>query len=67
MKTLETIALNNRLKANSILLLLNSNFGEDEIIEALQDIVNYLSDTAYDLEEFHDDFSTLVQKLVELP
>lgn len=67
MKTLETIALNNRLKANSILLLLNSNFGEDEIIEALQDIVNYLSDTAYDLEEFHDDFSALVQKLVELP
>ena len=67
MKTLETIALNNRLKANSILLLLNSNFGEDEIIEALQDIVNYLSDTAYDLEEFHDDFSVLVQKLVELP
>ena len=43
------------------------NFGEDEIIEALQDIVNYLSDTAYDLEEFHDDFSALVQKLVELP
>lgn len=67
MRTLENLAFDNKMKAKSIRKLLSSNFGEDEIIDCLYEIADYLDDTAYNLEWYDDQLQINIQKLVDLP
>mgnify|MGYP002627075738 CR=1 FL=1 len=67
MKTLENLAFDNKMVAKSIEKLLASNYGEDEIIDKLEEVVDYLNDTAYNLEWFNDQLEITIQKLVDLP
>lgn len=67
MTKLEKIAFDNKMKAQSIRKLLNSNFGEDEIIDCLYEIADYLDTSAYELEDFHVDLEIIIDKLVTLP
>lgn len=67
MKTLENLAFDNKMVAQSIEKLLASNYGEDEIIDKLEEVADYLNDTAYNLEWFNDQLEITIQKLVDLP
>ena len=67
MKTLENLAFDNKMVAQSIEKLLASNYGEDEIIDKLEEVADYLNDTAYNLEWFNDQLQITIQKLVDLP
>ena len=67
MKTLENLAFDNKMVAQSIHKLLASNYGEDEIIDKLEEVADYLNDTAYNLEWFNDQLEITIQKLVDLP
>lgn len=67
MKTLENLAFDNKMVAKSIEKLLASNYGEDEIIDKLEEVADYLNDTAYNLEWFNDQLEITIQKLVDLP
>lgn len=67
MKTLENLAFDSKMVAQSIEKLLASNYGEDEIIDKLEEVADYLNDTAYNLEWFNDQLEITIQKLVDLP
>ena len=67
MKTLENLAFDNKMVAQSIEKLLAGNYGEDEIIDKLEEVADYLNDTAYNLEWFNDQLEITIQKLVDLP